>query len=90
MRDASTTRVGEIQLSQPVSVALQLCLCDLLASWGILPTAMTSHSSGEIAAAYAVKALSFKEALGVAYFRGEVALKHLKQHSLKANDGYIY
>ncbi|KAJ5338978.1 hypothetical protein N7452_005706 [Penicillium brevicompactum] len=83
MRDATTSRVGEIQLSQPISVAVQLCLGDLLASWGILPSAVTSHSSGEIAAAYATKALSFREALGVAYFRGELALKYLKLHSLR-------
>ncbi|KAK7959439.1 Compactin diketide synthase [Apiospora aurea] len=82
MRDASTTRVADINLSQPVSVAVQLCLVDLLASWGVSPTAVTSHSSGEIAAAYATHVLSFKEALGVAYFRGELALKHQKLHSL--------
>ena len=76
MRDAKTTRVHRTELSQPVSVALQLCLVDLLQSWDINPSAVTSHSSGEIAAAYAVGALSFKEALGVAYYRGELALKY--------------
>ncbi|KAK8079180.1 hypothetical protein PG994_002987 [Apiospora phragmitis] len=82
MRDDSTTRVADINLSQPVSVAVQLCLVNLLASWDIFPTAVTSHSSGEIAAAYATNVLSFKESLGVAYFRGELALKHQKLHSL--------
>ncbi|KAF7532113.1 hypothetical protein G7054_g8247 [Neopestalotiopsis clavispora] len=81
-RDASMTRVGDINLSQPISVAVQLCLVDLLRSWNIFPTAVTSHSSGEIAAAYATNVLSFKEALGVAFFRGELALKHQKLHSL--------
>lgn len=66
----------EICLSQPLSVALQLCLVDLLASWGVHPSAVTSHSSGEIAAAYAVGALTFKQALGVVYFRGELAQLH--------------
>ncbi|KAJ4856009.1 acyl transferase domain-containing protein [Trichoderma breve] len=83
MRDKITTRVAEIQLSQPISVAIQFCLADLLESWGILPTAVTSHSSGEIAAAYAVKILSFKEALGVAYFRGELCFQKQKLHSLR-------
>ena len=82
MRDEHATRVAEISLSQPMSVALQLCLVDLLKSWEINPSAVTSHSSGEIAAAYAVDALSFKEALGVVYFRGELALKHQKLSSL--------
>jgi acyl transferase domain-containing protein len=82
LRDEATTRVADINLSQPISVAVQLCLINLLGSWDIFPTAVTSHSSGEIAAAYATNVLSFKEALGVAYFRGELALKHQKLHSL--------
>jgi acyl transferase domain-containing protein len=76
LRDEQTTRVHEIQLSQPMNVALQLCLVKLLKSWGITPSAVTSHSSGEISAAYAVGALSFKEALGVVYYRGILAYKH--------------
>ncbi|KKK24815.1 hypothetical protein P175DRAFT_0548914 [Aspergillus ochraceoroseus IBT 24754] len=82
LRDDKSTRVHEIRLSQPVSVALQLCLVDLLTSWGITPSAVTSHSSGEIAAAYAVGALTFREALGVVYFRGELAQKHHERLSL--------
>jgi len=66
-----------------MTVAVQLCLVDLLESWGITPSAVTSHSSGEIAAAYAVRALSFKQALGAVYYRGEVALKHQKISSLQ-------
>lgn len=81
MRDAGSTRVHDTELSQPISVTLQLCLVDLLRSWDITPSAVTSHSSGEIAAAYAVELLSFKEALGVAYYRGELALKYQKSLS---------
>jgi NADPH:quinone reductase-like Zn-dependent oxidoreductase/malonyl CoA-acyl carrier protein transacylase/ubiquinone/menaquinone biosynthesis C-methylase UbiE len=82
MRDAKSTRVHEIRLSQPISVALQLCLVDLLKSWDITPSAVTSHSSGEIAAAYAVGILSFKEALGVVYYRGELAQRYHERLSL--------
>lgn len=74
--------MADINLSQPISVAVQVCLINLLGSWDIFPTAVTSHSSGEIAAAYATNVLSVKEALGIAYFRGELALKHQKLHSL--------
>lgn len=77
-RDPQSTRVSEVNISQPISVALQLCLVDLLESWNIRPSAVTSHSSGEIAAAYAVGLLTFEEALGVVYYRGELALKHQK------------
>ncbi|KAK2028337.1 thiolase-like protein, partial [Colletotrichum zoysiae] len=75
-RDAKSTRVNEPRLSQPICVALQICLVDLLYAWGIQPSGVTSHSSGEIAAAYAAGALTFEEALGVAYFRGYLAEKH--------------
>ncbi|THC93329.1 hypothetical protein EYZ11_007185 [Aspergillus tanneri] len=81
-RDENSTRVSEIHLSQPISVAIQLGLVDLLKSWGITPSAITSHFSGEIAAAYAVGALPFEQALGVAYYRGELARKQLKVSSL--------
>jgi acyl transferase domain-containing protein len=69
-------------VSQPISVAIQLCLVDLLRSWNITPSAVVSHSSGEIAAAYAAGVLSFKEALGVVYYREQLALKHQKLTSL--------
>ncbi|TQN68831.1 Highly reducing polyketide synthase azaB, partial [Colletotrichum shisoi] len=75
-RDEKSTRVNEPRLGQPVCVALQVCLVDLLNSWGIHPSAVTSHSSGEIAAAYAAGALTFEEALSAAYFRGHLAEKH--------------
>ncbi|KAJ0325028.1 hypothetical protein COL5a_007530 [Colletotrichum fioriniae] len=75
-RDEISTRVNEPRLSQPICVALQICLVDLLESWGIQPSAVTSHSSGEIAAAYAAGALTFEEALGVAYFRGVLTEKY--------------
>ena len=81
MRDVKSTHVHNTELSQPISVALQLCLVDMLKSWSILPSAVTSHSSGEIAAAYAVGLLTFKEALGVACYRGELGLKYKKSLS---------
>lgn len=81
-RDAKTTRVGQMHLSQPVTVALQLCLLDLLDSWGIRPSALSSHSSGEIAAAYAVGAITFDEAVGAAYYRGSIPSKNKELSTL--------
>ncbi|KAL2167896.1 hypothetical protein VTG60DRAFT_683 [Thermothelomyces hinnuleus] len=83
MRDEASSLVNEINMAMPMCVALQLCLVDLLKSWGITPTAVTSHSSGEFAAAYSVGALSFKEALGLIYFRGELALQLQKQSTTR-------
>ena len=80
-RDKATTRVSDIDLAQPISVAIQLCLVDLLRSWDIVPTSVTSHSSGEIAAAYCIGAISFNAALGIAYYRGWLGLKFHKLSS---------
>ncbi|KAH0433744.1 hypothetical protein CcaCcLH18_05731 [Colletotrichum camelliae] len=81
MRDEQSSRVSQIDLAQPMTVALQMCLVDLLKSWDIAPAAVCSHSSGEIAAAYAAGALSFEEALGVVYYRGKLALENLQSSS---------
>ena len=50
--------------------SLQIALVDLLSEWGVAPQSVTGHSSGEIAAAYTVGALSFESAIKVAYHRG--------------------
>ncbi|PVH94007.1 putative FSP1 [Periconia macrospinosa] len=68
-RDAENTRVNDTEISIPICVALQISLVRLLRAWGVVPTAVTSHSSGEIAAAYAVGALDYKSAMAVAYHR---------------------
>ena len=56
---------------------------DLLATFGITPRAIVGHSSGEIAAAYALGALSREGALRVAYFRGEAAKRLAETDSEK-------
>ncbi|KAJ5093639.1 polyketide synthase [Penicillium angulare] len=60
------------EYSQPLLTALQIALVDLLNSFGIVPKAVVGHSSGEIAAAYAIGALSLSSACRVAYFRGKL------------------
>ncbi|KAJ5142544.1 Acyl transferase/acyl hydrolase/lysophospholipase [Penicillium bovifimosum] len=70
-------------LSQTVCTGVQIALVDLLASWSIHPDSVTGHSSGEIAAAYAVGALSMKDAMSVAYYRGVVAGQLLDANQTK-------
>jgi acyl transferase domain-containing protein len=72
-RDAATSRVHHTELSIPICVAVQIALVRLLRTWSIEPTAVTSHSSGEIAAAYAVGALDLRQAMAAAYYRGAMA-----------------
>lgn len=70
LRSKETTRLGQTRFSQPICTALQLALLDLLKCWGIEPTAVVGHSSGEMAAAYAAGILSFDNAMIAAYYRG--------------------
>lgn len=72
-KPAAETRVNEAELSQPACTAVQVALISLLRSWGITPTSVTGHSSGEIAAAYTAGLLTFKAAIAASYFRGQAA-----------------
>lgn len=60
------------EFAQPLCTALQIALVDLLATWSITPSAVVGHSSGELAAAYAAGALSAKDAIVAAFYRGQV------------------
>jgi len=73
MRDSTSTRVNHTSLSIPICVAVQIALVRLLSSWGINPTAVVSHSSGEIGAAYAVGALNLRQAVAAGYYRAAMA-----------------
>ncbi|KAL9593844.1 MAG: hypothetical protein Q9219_007359 [cf. Caloplaca sp. 3 TL-2023] len=70
MRDKETSRLAETRFSQPICTALQLAILDMLSQWGIKPSAVVGHSSGEMAAAYAAGILSFENTIVAAYYRG--------------------
>ncbi|KAF6832303.1 polyketide synthase [Colletotrichum plurivorum] len=53
--------------------AVQIALVDLLRSWSIEPSAVTGHSSGEVAAAYAAGALDARSAIAIPYLRGALS-----------------
>ncbi|KMU74437.1 LOW QUALITY PROTEIN: fatty acid synthase S-acetyltransferase [Coccidioides immitis RMSCC 3703] len=72
-RDAKTSKVNQTAFSIPICAAVQISLVRLLESWGVTPSAVTSHSSGEIAAAYTVGAISLRLAMGIAYYRSRLA-----------------
>ncbi|KAK7215670.1 hypothetical protein V2G26_003673 [Clonostachys chloroleuca] len=72
-RDAESSRINEVSLSTPICVAVQVSLVRLLRSWGIVPVAVTSHSSGEMAAAYAAGAMSYRQAMAYSYHRAVLA-----------------
>ncbi|KAJ6789982.1 hypothetical protein PWT90_02938 [Aphanocladium album] len=74
-KNKDTSRINEPEISQPLCTALQLALLALYASWNVYPSRVVGHSSGEIAAAYAIGVLTLNEAMAVAYFRGLLSSK---------------
>ncbi|RYP06624.1 hypothetical protein DL765_009421 [Monosporascus sp. GIB2] len=66
----ATSAIDQVHLSQPICTAVQVALVKLLREWGVTPLACVGHSSGEIAAAYAAGAITDKQAILAAYFRG--------------------
>ncbi|CAK7270803.1 Type I Iterative PKS [Sporothrix epigloea] len=69
--DADGSRLGEAAIAQPVSTALQIGLVNVLHQLGVHFTCVIGHSSGEIAAAYAAKSISARDAILIAYYRGK-------------------
>lgn len=70
--------MNEAHVSQPACTAIQIALTDLLASWGVSPTAVAGHSSGEIAASYAAGILPLGACMAASYQRG-MAIVELKK-----------
>jgi len=65
------SNVQEPAVSQPLCTALQIALTKLLRAAGITFSGIVSHSSGEVAAAYAAGYLSMSNAIRVSYLRGK-------------------
>lgn len=82
------TGLGRKESATPFLTAC-IELVDLLWSWDIKPSAVVSHSSGEIPAAYAAGVLSFEEALGAVYHRGRLANKLVDGGSCEVKGGMM-
>ena len=70
LKPVKLSNVYQATFSQPLSTALQLGLICLWKYWGLVPTAVVGHSSGEIAAAYVAGFVSLRDAIIIAYYRG--------------------
>lgn len=62
------------EFSQPLVTALQLCILAVLETWGVKPSSVVGHSSGEIAAAYSAGLLDRASAIIAAFHRGRAAV----------------
>lgn len=71
-KDEESSRVNDIEFSQPLLFALQAGLWELWRSLGIEPEAVVGHSMGEITAAYIAGKLSLEEAIRLIYHRGRL------------------
>ncbi|KAL2061047.1 hypothetical protein VTL71DRAFT_9099 [Oculimacula yallundae] len=72
LKDETESIINLPKISQPLCTALQVALVDLLESWNVKPSAVAGHSSGEIAAAYTIGAISKTDAWKLAYHRGRL------------------
>lgn len=59
------SRLGEIDVVQPVLWAIQVALAAEWRAWGVEPAAVVGHSMGEIAAAHVAGALTLAESAAV-------------------------
>ena len=73
--------IHDPRYAQPATTGLQIALYELLESFGVTPSAVLGHSSGEIAAAYAAGALSLHSACKLSYHRGRLASVLKESHT---------
>ncbi|KAL2201453.1 putative polyketide synthase [Corynascus similis CBS 632.67] len=66
----SGINMDEPRFAQPLCTIIQVAVIELLRTWSIHPATVIGHSSGEIAAAYAVGAISRDSAWKLAFLRG--------------------
>ena len=57
------SRINESALAQPATTIIQMALVDLLGDYGVRPSWVVGHSSGEIAGAYAAGILNDEDAI---------------------------
>lgn len=84
LKDSGESSLDKAEFSQPLCTAIQLAIVNLLKDLNILPAGVVGHSSGEIAAAYAAGALTMKEAILVAFYRGQATKGATRNGSMAA------
>ncbi|KAL9945874.1 Type I Polyketide synthase [Verticillium nonalfalfae] len=80
-KDKEHSQINKAHISQPACTVLQLAFTNLLRSWGVQPSSVVGHSSGEIAAAYAAGAINLKDAIAAAFHRGQAVLRLKAKHA---------
>ncbi|CNH87111.1 type I polyketide synthase [Yersinia pekkanenii] len=68
-RPEAESRISDTRIAQPAIMALQIALVKLWQHNGVVPAGIVGHSIGEVAAAYAVGALTLEQATEVIFYR---------------------
>ena len=84
LKPGKLSQVEKAAFSQPLCTAIQIALVETLRSISITPAAVVGHSSGEIAAAFASGALTAKEAIIAAHYRGAVTKLQEREGAMAA------
>ena len=71
-RPEDSSRLHEIDIVQPVLVAVEIALANLWMSKGILPDIVVGHSMGEVAAAYVAGVITLHEAAKIIITRSRL------------------
>lgn len=71
MADDAACRIDDTTVAQPLLFAIQVGITTLLKEFGVEPVAVTGHSVGEIAAAWAAGALDLQQAIRVIVARSK-------------------
>lgn len=80
----NSQEISSAEYAQPLCTAIQIGLTNLLREWKITPDGVVGHSSGEIAAAYAVGALEMRDAILVAFYRGVASSQQKRPGAMAA------
>ncbi|KAH0536611.1 Type I Iterative PKS [Glutinoglossum americanum] len=84
LEPAATSKVDQVTYSQPLCTAIQIGMVNLIRGWGLEPSVVVGHSSGEIAAAYTAGLLNAAQAITIAYYRGYVVGKATSRGTMLA------
>jgi len=64
--------LGDIEVSCPAIVSMEIALAALWRSWGVEPAVVVGHSIGEVAAAYVAGVLTLEDAMRVICAQGRI------------------
>jgi acyl transferase domain-containing protein len=83
-RPQADSRIGLIEIAQPLLFAQQVALTTVLSAAGISASAVVGHSVGEVAAAWAAGVLTLEQATDVIFHRSQTQIPTAGQGAMAA------